>query len=178
MASTETTETTGTEEHGGAFPPLDSATFPSQIFWLVIFFAALYFMLSRMVLPRLASIINTRKAQVDGDIARAHALKNETQAALTAYEKRLSDARGNAGDIAKQTRDAAQKHASAQQAKLDADLGSKIKTAEDKIAKSKAKAMESVHDIAAESATDIVAQLTGAKTLKAAAAKAVATVKN
>jgi len=178
MASTETTETTGHEEHEGAFPPLDSATFPSQIFWLVIFFAVLYAMLAKLVLPRLAAIVSARKGQIDGDLARAQTLKDETQAALTAYEKRLNDARGNANDIAKQTRDAAQKHAGAQQAKLDADLGSKIKTAEDQIAKSKAKAMESVHDIAAESAADIVAQLTGATTLKTAAAKAVAAVKN
>ena len=42
MATTETTtETTEAEGHG-AFPPLDSKSFPSQLFWLVIFFAALY----------------------------------------------------------------------------------------------------------------------------------------
>lgn len=182
MASLETAHTTEAAEtqaeHGGAFPPLDAATFPSQLFWLVIFFAVLYALLSRMVLPRLSAIIAARKGQIDGDVARAQALKDETQAALAAYEKRLADARGNAGDIAKQTRDAAQHHASAQQAKLDAELGGKIKTAEDQIAKAKAKAMESVHDIAAESASDIVAQLTGAKILKTAALKAVAAVKN
>jgi F-type H+-transporting ATPase subunit b len=186
MASTEThnaaegaahTEQPG-GEHGGTFPPLDQATFPSQLFWLVIFFALLYALLSKLVLPRLAAILAARKGQIDGDMARAQALKDETEAALKAYEKRLADARGNAGDIAKQTRDAAQKGAEAQSHKLDADLGSKIKSAEDKIAKAKAKAMAEVHDIAAESAADIVAQLTGAKTLKTAAAKAVAAVKN
>ena len=182
MASTEATETTqaaeGHAEHGGAFPPLDSATFPSQLFWLVIFFALLYAALSKLVLPRLAAIFAARKGQIDGDISRAKALKDETEAALKAYEKRLTDARGNAGDIAKQTRDAAQQHASAQQAQLDGELGTKIKTAEDKIAKAKAKAMGEVHAIAADSATDIVASLTGIKTLKTAAAKAVAAVKN
>jgi len=177
MATTETTETTGQAE-GGAFPPLDASTFPSQLFWLVIFFALLYALLSKLVLPRLAAILAARKGQIDGDLARAQALKDETEAALKAYEKRLADARSNAGDIAKQTRDAAQNDAGAQQAKLDADLSAKIKTAGDKIAKAKAKAMESLNAIAADSAADIVAQLTGAKTLKTAAAKAVAAVKN
>ena len=175
MATTETTETPGQAE-GGAFPPLDSSTFPSQLFWLVIFFALLYTLLSKLVLPRLAAIMAARKGQIDGDVARAQALKNETEAALKAYEKSLADARSNAGDIAKQTRDAAQKETDAQQAKLGAELSAKIKTAEDQIAKAKAKAMESVHDIAADSASEIVSQLTGAKTLKPAAAKAVATV--
>ena len=38
--------TEGTVDHGAkVFPPLDATTFPSQIFWLVIFFALLYLLL-------------------------------------------------------------------------------------------------------------------------------------
>jgi F-type H+-transporting ATPase subunit b len=173
MATAATTETTGHEE-GGAFPPLDSSTFPSQLFWLVIFFALLYALLSKLVLPRLAAIFAARKGQIDGDLARAQSLKDETEAAMKAYEKSLGDARGNANDIAKQTRDKVQADIDAQQHKLDAELAAKIKAAEDKIAKAKAKALESVNDIAADSAAEIVSKLTGAKTLKTAAAKAVA----
>ena len=176
-ATTETTETTGHEE-GGAFPPLDSSTFPSQLFWLIIFFALLYALLSKLVLPRLAAIIAARKGQIDGDVARAQSLKDETEAALKAYEKSLADARSNANDIGKATRDEANAEAAIQQKQLDDSLAAKIKFAEDNIAKAKAKAMESVHNIAADSAAYIVAKLTGAKTLKAAAAKAVAAVKN
>jgi F-type H+-transporting ATPase subunit b len=176
MATTETTESTGHEE-GGAFPPLDSSTFPSQLFWLAIFFAALYVLMSRLVLPKLAAIIATRKGQIDGDLARAQALKDETEAALKAYEKSLADARANANDIARDTRAKVSGEVDAQQAAVDADLAAKIKSGEDKIAKAKAKAMESLHDIAADSAADIVSQLTGTKVLKTAAAKAVAAVK-
>ena len=176
MATTETTESTGHEE-GGAFPPLDSSTFPSQLFWLAIFFAALYVLMSRLVLPKLAAIIASRKGQIDGDLARAQALKDETEAALKAYEKSLADARANANDIARDTRAKVSGEIDAQQAKVDADLAAKIKAGEDKIAKAKAKAMESVHDIASDSAADIVNQLTGTKVLKTAAAKAVAAVK-
>jgi len=176
MATTETTESTGQAE-GGAFPPLDASTFPSQLFWLAIFFAALYLLMSRWVLPKLAAIIATRKGQIDGDLARAQALKNETEAALKSYEKALADARANANDIARDTRAKVSGEIDAQQAKVDAGLAAKIKDAEDKVAKAKAKAMESVSSIAADSAADIVSQLTGTKVLKTAAAKAVASVK-
>ena len=175
--STETTETTGHEE-GGAFPPLDSSTFPSQLFWLVIFFALLYALLSKVVLPRLAAILAARKGQIDGDVARAQSLKDETEAALKAYEKSLLDARSNAAEIGKATRDKAASMADSQQKLLESELASKIKTAEGQIAKAKAKAMESVHTIAAQSAADIVAKLTGAKTLKTTADKAVAAINN
>jgi F-type H+-transporting ATPase subunit b len=176
--ATATTETATTEEGSGAFPPLDSASFPSQIFWLVIFFAALYLLMGKLVLPKLAAIIASRKSQIDGDLARASALKDETEAALKHYEKSLSNAKISANDIARDTRAKVSAEVEAEQAKVDGDLSSKIKDAEAKIAKAKAKAMDSVHSIAADTASEIVSQLTGGKVLKTAAAKAVAALKN
>ena len=177
--STETTtetHTEGTEAEGGAhhgvFPPLDSKTFPSQLFWLVFFFAALYLLMSRVALPRIAAILETRKNRIEGDLARAAALKDETEKALQSYQKALADARGKATDIAKDTRNTVDADISSQRAALDKSLADKAAAAEASIAKAKAKAMESVHDIASETAADIVASLTGGKVTKTALAKA------
>jgi F-type H+-transporting ATPase subunit b len=181
MATTAETTTEGTEAEGGAhkgvFPPLDSKTFPSQLFWLVIFFGALYLLMSRVVLPRIAAILETRRNRIEGDLARASALKDETEAALNSYQKALSDARGNANDIAKSTRETVNSDISAKQHALDAELSTKAHAAEAAIAKSKAKAMDSVSDIAAETASDIVAALTGGKVTKIAISKALAAAK-
>jgi F-type H+-transporting ATPase subunit b len=174
--ATQTTETTE-HEGGGKFPPLDSSTFPSQLFWLVIFFAALYLLMSKLVLPRLAAILGARKGTIDGDLARAQALKDETEAAVKAYEKALADARANANAIAQETRAKVTAELDAEQAESDKTLGAKIKTAETKIAKLKATALASVEEIAGETASEIVTALTGAKTTKAAVAKAIAAVK-
>ncbi len=171
-----TTTETHTEADGSAvkpaFPPLDTKTFPSQIFWLVIFFGSLYLLMSRLVLPRIASILQTRKDRIDGDIARASALKDETEAALNSYNKALADARGNASDIAKSTRDTVNADIADKQHALDLELSAKASAAEAKISKSKAKAMESVSQIASDTASEIVAALTGGKVTKAALAKA------
>lgn len=183
QTATETTTETHTEaaagDHGGgsAFPPLDTATYPSQLFWLILFFAALYFLMSRLVLPRLGKILDTRKGRIDGDIARAQALKEETEAALKSYEKALNDARGKATDIARDTRAIVSKQVDAEQHKLDASLATKISDAEGKIAKAKAKAMDAVNDIAADAAADIIASLGGGKSAKTAIAKAISAVK-
>jgi F-type H+-transporting ATPase subunit b len=176
MATT-TTETTGAEGGESKFPPLDTKSFPSQLFWLVIFFAALYLLMSKLVLPRLAAILGARKSQIDGDLAHASALKDQTEAAIKNYEKALSDARAKAGDIARETRAKVTAEIDGEQATLDAALSKQIKDAEAKVAKAKTKAMESVESIASESAADIVASLTGGKVLKTAAAKAVAAAK-
>lgn len=168
--------TEGTEAHGGGhegvFPPLDTKTFPSQLFWLVIFFAALYVLMSKLVLPRLADILSKRKSHIDSDLSRAQSLKEETETAIKSYEKALADARSRAGDIARETRDAVTKQADDESHKLDEALAKKISDAEAKIAASKEKALAAVEDIAAESAAEIVAALGGGKVTKAAVTKA------
>jgi F-type H+-transporting ATPase subunit b len=174
------TTTATTEAEGGAkgvFPPFDTKAFPSQILWLVVFFTLLYLLMGRWILPKLAATIAARKTQIHGDLSRASALKEETEAAIKHYEKALFDARAKATDIGRDTRAKVSAEIDAEQSTLDGALSQKIKDAEAKVAKAKAKALESVEVIASESALDIVASLTGAKTLKAAAVKAVASVK-
>lgn len=169
--------TEGTEAHGGGhqgvFPPLDTKTYPSQLFWLLIFFAALYVLMSKVVLPRISAILAKRKATIDSDLARAQTLKDETEAAVKAYEKALADARANATDIARTTREAVTRDVDAESHKLDEALAQKVAAAEAKIAASKAKALDAVEDIAADSAVEIVAALGGGKVTKAAVAKAI-----
>jgi F-type H+-transporting ATPase subunit b len=184
MATTTEATTEGTAEgtahegaeggHKGVFPPLDTKTFPSQIFWLVVFFAALYLLMSKLVLPRIAAILEARRNRIEGDLARASALKEETEAALNSYQKSLADARGNASTIAQTTRETVNGDVAAKQHALDAELAAKAADAEAKIAKSKAKAMAAVNDIAADAATDIVTAFTGGKVTKASISKALA----
>src|SRR6516165_4131211 len=50
-------------EHG-VFPPFDSQTYPSQLLWLTLTFVALYLLMSRIALPRIASILEQRRKHV------------------------------------------------------------------------------------------------------------------
>jgi len=173
-----TTETTGHEGgHAGPFPPMDASTFPSQIFWLVVFFGLLYLLMSRFALPKMGAVLEKRASTIEGDLARAQALKDQTQAAVDAYEKALADARAKAQAIATDTRNKMTAEMDAERSALDKTLGAKIADAEAKIATAKSKAMRDVSDVAAEAAAAIVAELTGTKVTKTAAADAIADLK-
>jgi F-type H+-transporting ATPase subunit b len=163
----------GTEAHGGVFPPLDSATFPSQILWLAVFFGLLYVLMSKLVLPRISAILQTRADRIESDLAKAKDLQEATAEAVKAYEKSLADARGKAQTIALETRNKLQAETDAERGVLEASLAKKISAAETKIAAAKTKAMAQVDGLAAETAAAIVEQLTGVKVTKTAAAKAV-----
>ena len=56
--------------HGG-FPPFDTTTYPSQVFWLGITFAILLVFLWRFVVPRIGGTIGERKQRIAQEIAQA-----------------------------------------------------------------------------------------------------------
>jgi F-type H+-transporting ATPase subunit b len=87
------------------FPPFDPRTFPSQLFWLALSFGALYFMMSRIALPRIGEVIEERRDHIQRDLDEAARLKSETDAALKSYEQSLADARVKAQGLAKDTRE-------------------------------------------------------------------------
>jgi F-type H+-transporting ATPase subunit b len=172
-----TTEGTAAEGGHGAFPPMDAHSFPSQIFWLVIFFGLLYLLMSRLALPRMAAVLDKRHKAIESDLSKASALKHETEAAIQHYEKSLADARANAQGIATETRSKIAAEIEAERSALEKTLSAKLAEADARISATKAKAMQDVHEVAAETAAEIVSELTGHKVSKEHAAKAIAGLK-
>lgn len=172
-----TTEGTAAEGGHGGFPPMDAHTFPSQIFWLVIFFGLLYLLMSKVALPKMAAVLDKRHKAIEGDLAKASALKHETEAAIQHYEKSLADARANAQGIATETRAKIADEIETERSALEKTLSTKLAEADSRISATKAKAMQDVHEVAAETAAEIVSALTGSTVSKEQAAKAIAGLK-
>jgi F-type H+-transporting ATPase subunit b len=158
------------------FPPFDASTFPSQILWFALTFAVLYVLMSRVALPQIGSIIDKRKARIEGDLKEAERLRSETDKAVAAYEQALADARKNAHGIAEETRASIKADLDGKRKAVEDDLAKKVADAEARIAANKSAAMTRVNEIAAETATALVTQLTGeanAADINAAVAEAV-----
>jgi F-type H+-transporting ATPase subunit b len=147
--------------HGGGFPPFESSTFASQLVSLVIAFAALYVIVSRIALPRVESVIDARQNAIEGDLAAAQKLKDESDAALKAYETELASARSRAQAIGNETREKLNAAAEAERKTLEDQLTTKLAAAEKQIAATRTTAMSNVRGIAADAAGAIVQRLTG-----------------
>ena len=90
------TETQGAEtaaEAAPGMPQLDFSTFPNQIFWLVVTLVVIYLVLSRVALPRIASVLAERSGTITNDLATAEELKLQAVEAEKAYQQALADAR-------------------------------------------------------------------------------------
>jgi F-type H+-transporting ATPase subunit b len=147
--------------HGGGFPPFDSSTFASQLVSLVIAFAALYLIVSRIALPRVSGVIDARQNAIDGDLTQAQKLKDESDAALKAYETELAAARSRAQAISNETREKLNAASEAERKALEDKLAVKLADAEKAIAATRVAAMSNVRSIAADATTAIVQRLTG-----------------
>ena len=170
-----TTEAHGGEHESGVFPPFDPATFPSQLLWLAITFAALYLLMSKIALPQIGGILADRKARIDADLAAADASRQKTDAAIAAYEAALAEAKAKAQGIANSTRESIQADLAAKRSAVEADLTAKVTAAEARIAGTKAEALTHVDEIATETAQTVVTQLVGdvsTDSVRAAVAKA------
>ena len=157
----ETTE--HTEAPGGhrAFPPFESQHYPSQLFWLAVTFLLLYLLMSRIALPRIASIFAERSKRIGDDLAAAQRFREQSEAANAAYQKSLADARSRAQGIANETREQQAAAAAATNKQLEAQLHDKLAAAEQSIAATRTAAMSNVGSIAADTASAIVERLIG-----------------
>jgi len=155
--------TAHTEAGGGkpAFPPFQKDTFASQLVSLVIAFVALYLIVSRIALPRVGGVLDARQNAIDGDLAQAQKLKDESDAALKAYESELAAARSRAQAIGADTREKLNAASEAERKTLEQRLAAKLAEAEKTIASTRTAAMSNVRGIAADAATAIVQRLTG-----------------
>lgn len=164
--------------HGGAaFPPFDSSTFPSQILWIAITFGLFYLFLNKVIMPRLAGILDVRETRIAKDIEEANRMKGDADAAVTAYEQELAEARANANVIGQQARDNAKAEAETARKSIEASLEQKLADAEARVSKIKDTAMQDVGTIAEETAAAIVSAL-GGKAAKADVASAVKSVRS
>jgi len=143
------------------FPPFAKDTFASQIVWLVITFVALYLLISRIAIPRIAGIIDERAKRIDADFAEAKRAKDESEAALAAYEKALADARNRAQTIGTEIRDKLHAEAEEKRKTLETQLNAQLAEAEKTIAATKTAAMTNVRGIAVDAAAAIVERLIG-----------------
>lgn len=156
------TETHAAEASGAGMPQLDFSTFPNQIFWLVLALIAIYFILTRMALPRIGAVLAERAGTVTNDIAAAEDLRNRAKAAEAAYEKALADARSEANRIIGVAKAEMQAELDTELAKADAQISARTAESEKVLSGIRDQAVQNVVDVAHSVAGEIVTAFGGA----------------
>lgn len=153
-------------KEGPGMPQLDLSTFPNQIFWLVVTLVVIYFVLSKIALPRIGGALAERAQTITDDLTTAEELKQKAVEAEAAYDKALAEARSEAQKIAAETRAEVQAQLDAELAKADAEISAKSAEASKTLAAIRDSAMDSVKAVATDTAQEIVQAMGGKVTKK------------
>ena len=179
--ATETQEAAGVcVDAGGSalgMPQLCADWMPNQIFWLLVTLIAIYFVMSRIALPRISAVLAERSGTITNDIAAAEELKNKAAEAEDAYNQALIDARAEAQKIIAEAKAEIQAELDVELKKADAQIAAKTAESEAAIAEIRAGAVKSVTEVAKDTAKELVAALGGTADAKAITAAVTARMK-
>ena len=145
----------------GGMPQLNVHDFAPQLVWLAIAFVALYLVMSKLAVPRIAGTLEKRQAKIQGDLDAAEKANEETRALVAAYEKRLADAREQARRLMREQGEADNAAAAARFAELSERLGRQIDEAEARIARQRDDVMAGLEHMARDIGQDVYAKLVG-----------------
>lgn len=137
-------------------PQLDLTTFGNQIFWLVVTLVVLYLVLSRVALPRIASVLSDRQGAITGDLMAAEEFKLKAREAEAAYDKALADARAQAQTIVAQNRAQIQAQLDEAIAKADAEIAARTAESETRIRAVRASADASAREVAQDVTAELI----------------------
>jgi F-type H+-transporting ATPase subunit b len=154
-------------------PQLDITTWPNQLLWLVVTFAIGYFLMARLIAPRIGNVLEQRQRTINDDLQKAKQAEAEAATMQADYQASLEDARNQATAAASKAMAEAKASGESAEADLTAKLAKKTKAAENRLSKMRDDALANINDVATEVAQDAVKAVTGLKITKADASKSV-----
>ena len=154
-------------------PQLDINTYLPQVVWLLITFTALFLVMWRVAVPRIADVLEARQKRIDDNLDKAADSQKEAEAALEAYEASLAESRAEAQALIAKATDKITAEAEERNARLSEELDQKIAASEAEILEAVAQAMESIPEVALEAASAVIKRLIGEAAAEKDVAKAV-----
>ena len=147
----------------GGMPQLDPEFWFSQIFWLIITFGILYVFLSKLILPKISSNLETRKSQILENIEAAEQQREDGELKIKEYEEIVLKSKNDAKIYFNQSRIKIMKDINLKKEALDKELDAEILKAETEIQSLKNNAPEKINKIATETSAHLLQQLIGAE---------------
>ncbi len=107
-------------------PQLNSTTFLSQMFWLIVSFSIMWMIVGNFIVPKIADIIQRRQRKIDDYLAAAEEFKQATQELISRYETTLSRTEQEVAKYQTDAEKALQEQKQAMSAEVSAQLEQKM----------------------------------------------------
>lgn len=134
----------GEHHESGGLPQLNVETFPSQIFWTIVAFAAMLHLMSKDGLPVVREVLQQREWRITSELDKADGERRKAQSLQSDHESRVRDAREEAQTKLKDVTAAMRKEHEDQMTALGTELDADLAKATKRIADQKRKALQDV----------------------------------
>jgi F-type H+-transporting ATPase subunit b len=134
----------------------------AQVYWGAAIFVVLYVLLARIGLPKVGAVIEQRAVHIAADLDAAKTQKAQADAAVAELTTTIQRSRAAAQGEINQAVDQAKAAAAEQATALNARLETQLRAAETQINAARAAALGALHQVASETASTVIARLTGA----------------
>ena len=133
----------------------------AQVVWGAIIFVALYFAASRVGLPAVASVLETRAATIGGDLEQARLARDRADRAVAELNEARRLAFGEAQAALAAAAQRAKEAADTKSAEVNARVDRQLAESRAQIEAAHATAMASLSGVASDTAEALVARLSG-----------------
>jgi len=146
-------------QSGPGLPQLDFASFPHQVFWLILTLVVLYILLSRVAIPRVSHILSERAGTIQRDLDDAESFKHKAQDIQAICQKAQVENQREVGHIHQQLREDIAEMTQKAIENADKDIEAKVHEAEKDIDAIKQQSIKTVKDIAIGTTSDIASAI-------------------
>ncbi len=148
--------------------------FASQLFWLAIFFGAIFAVIGLGMLPKIQSTVDARDARIAADLEAARGAREAADTLEEGYRQGMDKSRAEAAALAAEAKANAARATEKSVAKAEQKIGDKIDQAMARIADARTAALAEIETVAAEAAEQLVTRVSGLSIDAATARAAVA----
>ena len=148
--------------------------YASQLFWLAIFFGAIFVVIGLGMLPRIQSTVDARDARIAADLEAARGARHAADSLEEGYRAEMDKSRAEAARLAAEAKASAAKATEQSVATADAAIGVRLDAAMVRIGAARTAALAEIETVAAEATGHMVSRVAGLTVDPAAARSAVA----
>ncbi len=150
----------------GGMPQLNPEFWISQIFWLIISFGSLLIVLSKIILPKISSNLESRKSQIIDNIETAEKQREQAEKKINEFEKIILESKIKAKTLINESRQKIIENINKKKGILESQINDEIEIAEKEISDLKKKAPEKINIIAIETSADLLKEVIGVEVNK------------
>ena len=147
-------------------PQLEITTYPSQIFWLVVSFLILYLIMSRVIIPKISSVIKSRESEIKNNIHISEQMYKDTEIINNEYEETKKNIENEARGIINHLKETTNKKINNSTELLKKRLEQKLEKNEQEIINKKKKELKKIKKISLNLSEEILKKLSNKKRKK------------